>query len=164
MARTTRRGHGDGSIYQRQDGRWAASISLEGGKRKTFYGRTRKEVQEQLKKAQHEQLQGTLVTTPQQKVEQFLTHWLEDTHKQSIRIRTYERYEEIVRLHLIPGVGHHQLQKLTPQHLQAFYKQKLEEGLSSTTVASFHNLNTLIKLYVSLQPAFRPVLRCHYSH
>src|SRR5258708_21267241 len=88
-----RRGHGDGSIYQRQDGRWAASISLEGGKRKTFYGKTRKEVQEQLKKAQHEQLQGTLMTTPQQKVEQFLTHWLEDTHKQSIRIRTYERYE-----------------------------------------------------------------------
>ncbi len=150
MARTTRRGHGDGSIYQRQDGRWAASISLEGGKRKTFYGKTRKEVQEQLKKAQHEQLQGTLVTTPQQKVEQFLTHWLEDTHRQSIRIRTYERYEEIVRLHLIPGIGYHQLQKLTPQHLQAFYKQKLEEGLSSTTVASFHNL-----LHKALETAVR---------
>lgn len=150
MARTTRRGHGDGSIYQRQDSRWAASISLEGGKRKTFYGKTRKEVQEQLKKAQHEQLQGMLVTTPQQKVEQFLTHWLEDTHKQSIRIRTYERYEEIVRLHLIPGIGHHQLQKLTPQHLQAFYKQKLEEGLSSTTVASFHNL-----LHKALETAVR---------
>lgn len=150
MARTTRRGHGDGSIYQRQDGRWAASISLEGGKRKTFYGKTRKEVQEQLKKALHEQLQGILVTTPQQKVEQFLTHWLEDTHKQSIRIRTYERYEEIVRLHLIPGIGDHQLQKLTPQHLQAFYKQKLEEGLSSTTVASFHNV-----LHKALETAVR---------
>jgi integrase len=150
MARTTRRGHGDGSIYQRRDGRWAASISLEGGKRKTFYGKTRKEVQEQLKKAQHEQLQGTLVTTPQQKVEQFLTHWLEDAHKQSIRLRTYERYEEILRLHLIPGIGHHPLQKLTPQHLQAFYKQKLEEGLSSTTVASFHNV-----LHKALETAVR---------
>ena len=41
-----RRGHGEGSIYQRSDGRWAASISLEGSKRNTMYGKTRKVVQE----------------------------------------------------------------------------------------------------------------------
>jgi integrase len=145
-----RRGHGEGSIYQRSDGRWAASISLEGGKRKTFYGKTRKEVQGQLKTALHQQQQGTLATGPQQKVEQFLTHWLENVHKQSIRSRTYERYEEIVRLHLVPGIGHHQLQKLSPQHLQSFYTQKLEEGLSTTTVISFHNV-----LHKALETAVR---------
>ena len=81
-----------------------------------------------------------LVTVPQQKVGPFLTRWLEDGHKQSVRSRTYERYEKIVRLHLVPGIGHHQLQKLSPQHLQSFYTQKLEEGLSTTTVISFHNV------------------------
>jgi len=83
-----RRGHGEGSIYQRKDGRWAASISLEGGKRKTFYGKTRKEVQEQLKAVLYDQQKGMLVTGPQQQVGQFLTHWLENVHKQSIRSRT----------------------------------------------------------------------------
>ena len=146
----TRRGHGEGSIYQRSDGRWAASISLEGGKRKTFYGKTRREVQEQLKTALHEQQKGLFVTGPQQKVGQFLTHWLENVHKQSIRSRTYERYEEIVRLHLVPGIGHHQLQKLSPQHLQSFYTKKLEEGLSTTTVISFHNV-----LHKALETAVR---------
>lgn len=146
----TRRGHGEGSIYQRSDGRWAASISLEDGKRKTFYGKTRREVQEQLKTALHEQQKGLLVTGPQQKVGQFLTHWLENVHKQSIRSRTYERYEEIVRLHLVPGIGHHQLQKLSPQHLQSFYTKKLEEGLSTTTVISFHNV-----LHKALETAVR---------
>ena len=146
----TRRGHGEGSIYQRSDGRWAACISLEGGKRKTLYGKTRREVQEQLKTALHEQQKGLLATGPQQKVGQFLTHWLEDVHKRSIRPRTYERYEEIVRLHLVPGIGHHQLQKLLPQHLQAFYTKKLEEGLSSTTVVSFHNV-----LHKALETAVR---------
>src|SRR6185437_4321156 len=111
MARTTRRGHGDGTIYQRSDGRWAASISLEGRKRKTFYGKTRKEVQEQLKKALHQQQQGTLVTAPQQKVGDFLVQWLEDVHKYTVRPRTYERYESLLRLHIVPGIGHHQLQK-----------------------------------------------------
>jgi integrase len=145
-----RRGHGEGSIYLRSDGRWAATISLEDGKRKTFYGKTRREVQEQLKTALHEQQKGLLVTGPQQKVAQFLTHWLENVHKQSIRSRTYERYEEIVRLHLVPGIGHHQLQKLSPQHLQMFYTKKLEEGLSTTTVISFHNV-----LHKALETAVR---------
>jgi integrase len=145
-----RRGHGEGSIYLRSDGRWAASISVEDGKRKTFYGKTGKEVQEQLKTALHQQQQGMLATGPQQKVGQFLIHWLEDVHKQSIRSRTYERYEEIVRLHLVPGIGHHQLQKLSPQHLQSFYTKKLEEGLSTTTVISFHNV-----LHKALETAVR---------
>lgn len=50
-----RRGHGEGSIYQRKDGRWTAAITLEDHKRKTFYGRTRKEVQDKLKVALREQ-------------------------------------------------------------------------------------------------------------
>ena len=66
-----RRGHGEGSIYQRKDGRWAGSITLEGRKRKTFYGKTRKEVQEQLKTALYEQQHGKLATGPKQTVEQY---------------------------------------------------------------------------------------------
>jgi integrase len=134
------RGHGEGSIYKRKDGHWAASITMEGRKRKTLYGKTRKEVQEQLNTALHQQQQGTLVTTPQQKVEQFLVHCLEDVHKHSVRPRTYERYEAIIRLHLVPGLGPHPLQKLSPQHLQAFYSKKLDEGLSPTMVLSFHKM------------------------
>ncbi len=44
-----RRGHGEGSVYQQTDGRWTAAITLENRKRKVFYGKTRKEVQEKLK-------------------------------------------------------------------------------------------------------------------
>lgn len=51
----SRRGHKEGSIYQRQDGTWAASVHLgyQDGKRlrKTFYGQTRRDVQERMTKA-----------------------------------------------------------------------------------------------------------------
>jgi integrase len=73
-------------------------------------------------------------------VKQYLEYWLEEVHRQSIRQRTYERYEEIIRLHLVPVLGNHPLQKLAPQHLQSFYSKKLKEGLSATTVTSFHNV------------------------
>jgi integrase len=134
-----RRGHGEGSIYLRRDGRWAASITLEGGKRKTFYGKSRKEVQEQLKIALREQQQGILMTGPQQTVAQYLAEWL-TVHKQVIRPRSYERYEAIVRLHIAPALGKLPLQKLTGQHLQRLYTQKLESGLSPTTVTAIHNM------------------------
>lgn len=150
MSDTKRRGHGEGSISLRKDGRWSAIISQEDGKRKTFYGKTKKEVRDKLQTALRHVEQQTFVEISQQKLGDFLAQWLEDTHKYSLRQRTYERYDQILHLHLIPGIGHHAIQKLSPQHLQAFYKQKLEEGLSNSTVGTFHNV-----LHKALDTALR---------
>ena len=144
-----RRGHGEGSIYRRKDGRWAATITLADYKRKTFYGHSRKEVQERLKIALREQQQGTLVTSPQQTVAQYLQQWLEICQP-SVRIRTYERYEQLVRLHLVPTIGRIPLQKLTPQHVQSLYTQKLKDGLSRSTVHTLHAM-----LHKALKDALR---------
>ncbi|HJT55260.1 MAG TPA: site-specific integrase [Ktedonobacteraceae bacterium] len=135
-----RRGNGEGTIYERANGTYAATFTLAGGKRRTLYAKTYKEAQEKLKRALYEQQQGTLVTAAQQTVAQYLTDWLEHSQKQSVRPRTYERYEEIARLHIIPALGRHKLHQLSAQHVQAFYTQKLEAGLSALTVISFHNL------------------------
>jgi integrase len=135
-----RRGNGDGTIYERPNGTYAAIFTIEGGKRKTLYAKTYKEAQEKLRKALYDQQQGTLITAPQQTVAQFLTDWLENTQKQSVRPRTFERYEEIVRLHILPVLGQHKLQNLSAQHIQAFYTKKSNEGFSALTVISFHNL------------------------
>jgi len=136
-----KRGNGEGSIYFRKsDEKWVGSVTLENRKRKVFYGKTRKEVQEKLKVTLREQQQGTLVTTPKQTLAQFLTDWLENSQKQSVRPRTYERYEELVRLHIVPVLGRCELQKLSAQHLQTFYAKKAGEGLSATTINHFHNV------------------------
>jgi integrase len=135
-----RRGNGEGSVYKQRNGLWAATISIEGEKRKYFYGKTRKEVQEKLAAALQEQKQGMLVATPQQTVGQFLTDWLEHSHKYSVRPRTYERYEEAIRLHLSPVLGKYKLQKLSAQHVQAFYAKMAGEGLSPSTVNYYHSV------------------------
>jgi len=62
-----RRGKGEGSIYQRKDGRWVGSVNLgyDAGKRrrKTVYGATRGEVQEKLKTLLRDQQQGLPLQT-----------------------------------------------------------------------------------------------------
>ena len=113
-----KRGNSEGSIYYRNsDGKWVGSVTLGTGKRKVFYGKTRKEVADKLKVALHEQQQGTLVKSSSQTVAQFLTDWLENVHRRRLRPRTYERYDEVINLHVIPALGRYQLQKLTAQHV-----------------------------------------------
>jgi integrase len=140
MAKSGHRKHGEGSVYKRADGRYSGFITLENGKRKYFYGRTEKEVLKSIRQAIYEREQGTLATGPQQTVKQFLEYWLEKVHKPRIRFSTYIQYESVVRRHLVPALGHIRLQKLTPQHIHALYSQKLEEGLSPTTLRGIHTV------------------------
>jgi integrase len=138
MAKRKLRGHGEGSIYQRKDGRWVAEITLEDHSRKQFYGKSKKEVQEKLRQAINQQQLGVLATGQQQTVEQFLEYWLEDVHKAKIRLRTYESYRNILNNHLLPDLGHIRLQRLTAQHVQSLYAKKQKEGLSAGSIGVVH--------------------------
>jgi hypothetical protein len=114
-----RRGHGEGAIYQRPDGRWTAAVELgwQGGKRrrKYVYGRTRREVAQKLRTVQRAQQDGGVLADERTTVERYLIDRLEVV-KPSLRWRTWQRYEQYARLHTIPSIGRVRLSKLTPQH------------------------------------------------
>src|SRR5262249_48726181 len=103
--RMARRGHNEGSIYKRADGRWAATstVGYEGGKRrrKTYYGDTRKDVQEQLTVALRAQQQGLPLASDRQTVGSFLEEWLAQSHRSTVRAKTYATYRYIIHSHLI---------------------------------------------------------------
>src|SRR5688500_7866508 len=120
-----RRGKGEGSIFKRSDGRWVATLDLgyQNGKRsrRHFYGKTRREVEEQLAAALRDNQLGVLLEPNKQTVGQFLVHWLEYSVKPSVRPRTFEFYTDKVRLYLLPELGRVLLSRLTPQDLQSLY-------------------------------------------
>src|SRR2546423_14743129 len=105
MAKSKLRGHGEGSVYRRKDGRWTASMTLEDHSRKYFYGETRKEAYEKLQKALHEQKQGTLLVGPQQMLKEHLEYRLEEGHKSKICIGTYRSNQGVLKFPLVPGFG-----------------------------------------------------------
>jgi integrase len=51
---------------------------------------------------------------------------------------TFERYEQITRLHLKPALGLVKLKTLTPAHVRSLYREKLEAGSSARTVRYIH--------------------------
>lgn len=129
---------GAGSVYRRDDGRWVGSFIVEEtGKRRYMYGATQQEAYEKLQKAFQDQKQGTLASGPKEKVGDYLTRWL-DIHKVTLRIGTYKRYQDILDKDLIPALGHLTLQKLSAQHIQALYAQKIKAGLSPRTLKTIH--------------------------
>lgn len=136
---TKRRGNREGTITRRADGRWEARITLEDGKRKCFYGRTRQEVAARLFQAQHDIDKGLPVLDERQTLEQYLSTWIE-TVKEQIRGSSWRRYHDYVAVHLSPGLGKTSLAKLTPQQVQLFYARKLGEGLSPSTVHHMHGV------------------------
>ena len=134
-----RRGHGEGSIYRREsDGKWCCVIDLgrvDGKRRrKTIYGRTRKEVSEKLKAVLRDQQQRLPITTERQTVEQFLNHWLPEVARPTLRDSTYASYRSKIALYLVPALGKTQLTTLTPQHVQAMMNGMRERGLSPRSV------------------------------
>jgi integrase len=141
----SKRGNNEGSIYKRAQGDWVASITVGYGldgkrRRKSYYGKTRGEVSEKLKVALRDQQQGLPIITERQTLAQFLTRWLEDAMRPTIRASTYATYESHVRVHLKPALGHISLQQLTPQHIQSFLKHKMESGLSAHTTSDVYGV------------------------
>ena len=52
--------------------------------------------------------------------------------------RTWERYEQLVRVHLKPALGRLKLKSLTAAHVRALYREKLDSGPSPRTVQYIH--------------------------
>jgi integrase len=136
-----KRGNGEGSITRRKDGLYMARYTVEtaiGAKRKTLYGKTRGEVSEKLTKAMADRDEGLVFDADNLKVGEYLERWLVDSLLDTVRPTTYERYEQIVRIHVRPALGSVKLKNLTPVHVRGLYREKLEAGLSARTVQYIH--------------------------
>src|SRR5690242_12020220 len=135
----TRRGNSEGSITRRPDGRWEARISLEGGKRKSLYGKTRQEAARKLAEALRDRDKGLPIVGERQTVAEYAAHWLE-TVGPTIGPSSRVRYEQLIRIHIVSALGTIALSKVTAQQVQQLYAKVLAAGLSSSTVHQIHGL------------------------
>ncbi len=152
MPKGKRAGRGEGSIYQRKsDKRWVASFLVEEtGKRQYFYRDTRKEAYDALHEALQAQKQGILATGPKQKFKDYLVRWFDEVQKPDLRESSIERYENCIYKHILPALGHIELQKLTAQQIQGFYNNKRKAGYAAESVITLHKV-----IHKSLDTAVR---------
>ncbi len=130
-----KRGHNEGSIYQRKDGRWTAAITLDrdasGKVRKEYvYGKTRKEVAAQLTAKVAERNRGIILEPTKQTVGQFIDAWMQGVKRISVRPTTYDTYGFVLR-HAAP-IRDIPVSKLTAQQVQRLLSDLRETGLGRT--------------------------------
>jgi integrase len=140
-----RRGNNEGSIYRRNDGYWVGQYGVqtaEGTKTRYIYGKRREDVREKLTKAIADRDGGLVYDAGNITVGEYLDRWLNDSVRDTVRQRTWERYEQFVRVHLTPALGKIKLAKLTPAHVRGLYRDKLNSGLAPRTVLHIHRTFT----------------------
>jgi integrase len=132
-----RRGSGEGSVYRRGDGRVVGEYEDANGKRRYVSGKTKVEVRKKLRKLLADRDEGIAYDSENLTVGNYLIKWLEAI-KGSVRDRTWERHEQVVRLHLEPTIGGIRLDRLSALQVQTVYGRKLEAGLSPRSVEIVH--------------------------
>lgn len=86
----------------------------------------------------HELNTGTYVEPSKETLASFIQQWLIEK-KKNVRNSTYESYEILSKVHIIPKIGHYQLNKLNQVHINKFYDE-LSETLSNSTILKIHKI------------------------
>lgn len=128
----SRRLNGEGTVSQRQDGRWeaAAYVPIADGTRRRVrqYARTKAEASQKLRELLRNVDLGIPVATRSWRLDEYMTHWLEHTVKPDRRPKTYQGYESMVRLHITPALGKKRLGALTASEVRAFLSTMTASG------------------------------------
>jgi integrase len=135
-----------GSIRERGDS-YQIRISLgkdpQTGKYSTYsetVSGPKREAEKRLRAILTEIDKGSFIEPGKVILKDYLSQWLRDYVKANLSAKTYERYESIVRVHLVPSLGHIQLFKLRPDHIQKLYGAKLNDGLAARSVLYIHRI------------------------
>jgi integrase len=113
------RSPGEGSIVQRRDGRWQASLQVN-GTRRTVYGKTEKEVRGKLRTLQRQaDKNGTLPGTGRRTVSELVDAWL--TSAPNLKVTTVNQYRWFYDTYARAPLGDVRLDRVTPDKLQRLY-------------------------------------------
>ena len=120
--------------------------------------RTKRECQEALNEALAALRTGTFVEPSQRTLGVFLVEeWLPTIRPPKMRPSTWLSYQKNVERHIVPALGHHPIQRLTPAQLATFYHSLLEHGrwdgrggLAPKTIRNIHGA-----LHAALKDAVR---------
>jgi integrase len=128
-----RRLNGEGTIvFHTGIGFWMVQTTID-GKRITKYAKTKALAKAKLNDLRSKQEQGIQLVTSSTSMKDYLPEWLA-LHKNTLRPASYDGYEVMVRLYLIPRFGRYKLNALTPEIISRTWDAMIKDGHSATTV------------------------------
>ena len=166
-----RRSNGEGSYRRLNNGTWEGRVcvgrALDGKmERRYVYGKTKREATEKVAEIISEVSNGIYISPNDMTLEQWLNIWKE-SYLNDIKPSTVAQYDYQIRVHIVPWIGMHELQKITPPMIQEFYnrlvqpyeltnrfgKKVKKPGLAPKSVKNLHGV---------LHKAFQQAILCRF--
>ncbi|HIW86018.1 MAG TPA: site-specific integrase [Candidatus Eubacterium faecipullorum] len=150
MPKTKSRGNGEGTIYYSETHKlWVSQITLNNGKRKTVYGKTRKAVKDKMLKIQNDIALGRLADQSHKTVAELLKNLIdEDRALNVLNDNSYLRKKETLKRIEQKDIGSMEIQKVTESDVLSFLKTITD---SSDSVIS--------KIFALLNRCFKEAVR-----
>ena len=136
---TKTRSDGDGSVYQRNDGKWVASISLgkdHTGKRmrRTRTAETKKQAAAKLRELQNQKYDNSVTIDEKITLAEFCHLWVETMVTSQVDQSTATSYRYALDQWILPHIGHIRLIEFRSENYALCQQKLLDSGLSPATV------------------------------
>ena len=135
-----RRGNSEGSLYRREsDGRWIGAVTTgyDGrGRpvRRTVSATAHGAAMRKLHELQRQLDDGLPPPDATMTVAQLMERWHVDIVRHQVTRSTADNYKSVADHHIVPALGRKRLKELTPGDIDRLMAQKLDAGLSVSTV------------------------------
>ena len=134
-----KRANGEGTIYQRKDGRWAGAVTIgydENGKqiKKTVYGRNQTEVAKKLSDISGRLKSNTYEVVEQKTFGELMSEWLLVFKKSAVSPRTFEGIIRNYRLHIEPIIGKMKIYEIDTFVVQQVLNKMIDADYSLNVV------------------------------
>jgi integrase len=131
----TRRSNGEGSIYQRKDGRWVGTATLGNNddgtlNRKSVYGKTRTEVVKKLTELTNKIANENYEYINTSNLGSMMNEWLLVFKKNTVTGRTFETNIRMFKLHIEPYIGKMKLDEINHITIQKLLNDMLDKNYS----------------------------------
>lgn len=116
------RGNGEGSIsFEPNRNRWRGTVTVSKGKRKSVYGRTKKECVQKMNEVKAAIIDGAYCDNTDLTVEEYLTRLIDNEYKKNLfKETTYRRKKEILKKIQSHPIAYHRIQSVTPALVDDF--------------------------------------------
>jgi hypothetical protein len=147
----SRKNNGDGSVFQRADGRWVAKLQVgvkTNGKAdiRTRYAKTEAEAKRKLKEMKKTAYRETPEQRRKQTVEKYILDWF-PRYKKGLKPASYDRQENSIHHQIVPFFGQYQIHSVVPSDVKDLMNRlQYEKGYAYSTVK---------KAYDTLNECFR---------
>jgi len=151
-----------GTVYQRPDGIWEGKYTFK-GQRVSIYGDTEDDVENQLILVQANVQNQTYKESSGMFLKDWITIWLRDYARTTVRHSTYINYESNMLNHVIPELGQVSLRSLDGARLQKFFKKKSESGRADGQTGGLSN-KTLLNIRNTMNECFLQAIFNGHMH